>query len=554
MEVDAMSSASGMTQNAIQAEQANVRTTSRIMGELTDVAIMAHGSGVTERARGGEGHIGILNDKVIKFNTKFGERWNLDRTDPNYNVMFEASEKLRERLKSLALDVVVETSTAISPNAGKAFQAKILRELGYELDEHGGILGNRETRQRNLLDRKTAAKAVTLIRDQLKKAVRAKEPKLSEAESALLKKGLGKETANYDFHIWRKVRAMSGLTAQAVDNDGFARVRLFGAVEKEVARVKMSLVEDQGVRKEFAQVIRETGNAKMKEALGPILVQTHALEDGAEKIKSNVLGMTDPVDSTVGHGMLRLVRAQALAKSMDAMFVKMMALYDEKRRAEGRPEVLRPDVLNGLGQTPVTNILKRSLAKLLNRPEQQIDVNNLLREQTWLSPNEYENLKALMRDELLAFAARQDIELVRERPDAELKVSGLVTLTKDLFRTCALTLDQDVPSRHPMRAIDIADTYDYQGERPLADIEGSGQYVSADIGSRKYKTGAWTIFHEKDYGVDANMRRLVAEADRQRLIREAENGEVERNLENLNLENQDLANISVLADPEEVNQ
>lgn len=359
---------------------------------------------------------------------------------------------------------------------------------------------------------------------------------------------MGKETANYDFHIWRKVKAMTGLTAGPVDNDGFARVRLFGAVDRQVARIKMSPVRDQGVRKEFSIAVRDVGNAKMKEALGPILVQTQVSENGDEKIKINLPGVTDPVDSTVGQGLLRLFRAQALAQSMDAMFVKMKALFAETLRAEGRPEMIRPAVIDGLGETPVTDILKRSLARLLNRPEQQVNVDNLLREQVWLSPNEYENLKALMRDELLAFAARQDIELVRERPDAELKVSGLVVLTKDLFLSCARTLDQDAPSRRPMRTIDITDTVDYRGGRPIANIEGSGRFLTTDIGARKYTNKAWTVFANEDYGVDADMRRTVVEENRRRPAVSVHNGEVEWNMENLDLANQDLENIPFFAD------
>ena len=523
--------ASGLVESVI-AENAPApnerKTVNSIIGDLTEVATMAHGSGLLEGSKGGKGHIGVLNGKVIKFNTKFGERWNLQKTGADYEAMMQTCDDLRERLMDDlrdAMDVAMRADSSRAQELNR-ISLEVMEKLGLErgADDHR----DRLKQDRGLLERTAVAESVTMIRDLLKQAVRAKEPKLTEHESALLKNQLGKETANYDFHIWRKVKAMGGLSSQAA---GSANVRHLAAVEKQVARIKFSPVGTGGDRREFAQAVCEAGNEEMRNALGRIRVNAHVADDGSEKMQfMGIAGdeETDPVDPVVGHGMLRLARAQALAKSMDAMFAKMKAVYAEKLRAEGRPAAIRSAEVDGLGTSPVVNMLGRSLAKVLKRPEGQVDVNGLLQEKVWLSPNEYENLKALMRNELLAFVAKQGIEQVKERPGAEPKLSALVLLTKDLFRSCAQVLDSDG--------------------------ETSGSFSKDQVGLRVYTDKAWTVFRNENYGVDPDMRKRVVEEDRRRLAEQArnvgqpQNAEAERNLENLDLANRDLEGFPALSD------
>ena len=504
------------------------KTVNSIIGDLTEIATMAHGSGLLEGSRGGKGHVGVLNGKVIKFNTKLSERRNLQKAGADYEAMMQTCDDLRERLMGDLRDAM-EISLRMDSSGAKEMNRislEVMEKLGLErgADDHQ----DRLKQNRGLLERTAVAESVTMIRDLLKQAVRAKEPKLTERESALLKNQLGKETANYDFHIWRKVKAMGGLSTQAA---GSAHVRHLAAVEKQVARIKFSPVGTGGARREFAQAVCAAGNEEMRNLLGRIRVDTRVMDDGSEKLQIMGIvgdGEVDPVDPVVGHGMLRLARVQALAKSMDVMFAKMKALYAEKLRAEGLPAAIRSSEVDGLGTSPVVDMLKRSLAKLLNRPEGQVDVNGLLQEKVWLSPNEYENLKSLMRNELLAFVAKQGIELVKERPDAEPKLSALVLLTKDLFRSCAQILDND--------------------------DEQAGSFSTDRVGLRVYTDQALTVFKNENYGVGPDMRERVIAENRRRLagqtqnVGQPQNVEIERNLENRDVTNLDLENIPDLSD------
>lgn len=85
----------------------NIQSAFESVGELKDkliqVATMAYGSGATEGANGGEGHIGVVGGKVVKFNTKKAEYRNeAYKQSEHYEEMLESSCKLRERMLELA--------------------------------------------------------------------------------------------------------------------------------------------------------------------------------------------------------------------------------------------------------------------------------------------------------------------------------------------------------------------------------------------------------------------------------------------------------------------
>ena len=67
---------------------------------------MVYGSGlIGEGEKGGKGHIGLVGDKVIKFNTKGGERTDLKKLSKDsvtYKDMKESCDNLRKELLNMA--------------------------------------------------------------------------------------------------------------------------------------------------------------------------------------------------------------------------------------------------------------------------------------------------------------------------------------------------------------------------------------------------------------------------------------------------------------------
>lgn len=93
-------------------KQQNYRTFTTLEDEDDDfnakakaIAQMIYGSGSGEKENGGEGHIGIVGDKVIKFNTKWGERLKLKSMSEDsvtYQDMKASCNNLREMFRNMA--------------------------------------------------------------------------------------------------------------------------------------------------------------------------------------------------------------------------------------------------------------------------------------------------------------------------------------------------------------------------------------------------------------------------------------------------------------------
>ena len=123
--------------------------------ELTSIAAMAYGSGLTEGRSGGEGHIGMIGNRAVKFNTHANEYGkNSLATLEKENVelfkqMVDSSDALRDKLRQIG--------NAIK-EAGKGDYGNLTAVLDEVLDKE-----NAKWSDNGVLKRKAVAKAVTEI-------------------------------------------------------------------------------------------------------------------------------------------------------------------------------------------------------------------------------------------------------------------------------------------------------------------------------------------------------------------------------------------------------
>ncbi len=121
---------------------------------LSEIAKMAYGSGMMEGTSGGKGNIGILNGKVVKFNTHFGERGGKPT-----EAMSASCDKLRKELVAIAYEMLdignsgsaAHTNSRISDRVA-TFEA-ICKDLGMSKD-------GSKLEAKGLLDRKVVAQVL----------------------------------------------------------------------------------------------------------------------------------------------------------------------------------------------------------------------------------------------------------------------------------------------------------------------------------------------------------------------------------------------------------
>ena len=226
-----MESISSSSENVVFAQRyidtqgpAREKSLNLLMGNLTEAAALAYGSGIGEGIKGGAGHIGVLNGKVVKFNTKSAERKVLDKGSETYGEMMKACDNLRNRLVSnlnLVGNLVGGEKSNFQPGKDqlKDLRQKLTDLLGLKLVDGKFVkkegqfeIPNEPFRyqlaeNRGLLTRAAVAKSVTLIRDFLRDHVKTGEA-AAEAPSSLVKNAEAGERADFDFHIWSKVKAM----------------------------------------------------------------------------------------------------------------------------------------------------------------------------------------------------------------------------------------------------------------------------------------------------------------------------------------------------------
>ncbi len=122
---------------------------------LAQIAKLAYGSGASERTAGGKGNIGLLDGRVVKFNTHFRERGGKPSAE-----MRASCDALRTKLSEIATAMLAAAPNA-SPKAQDRLEktlASVRRALGMDAD------GNQVETQK-LLDRAVVAKVMNAIRD-----------------------------------------------------------------------------------------------------------------------------------------------------------------------------------------------------------------------------------------------------------------------------------------------------------------------------------------------------------------------------------------------------
>lgn len=154
----------------------NVQTVFESVGELKDkliqVAAVAYGSGATEGANGGEGHIGVVGGKVVKFNTKKAEYRNeAYKQSEHYEAMLESSSKFRERVMELASATLQAHMTRAFDELGgrlvEVKNGKVDEKVENQIEKtHNDIIAKTQdlkAKGRVMFTRKDAAEWVTFI-------------------------------------------------------------------------------------------------------------------------------------------------------------------------------------------------------------------------------------------------------------------------------------------------------------------------------------------------------------------------------------------------------
>lgn len=120
---------------------------------LAQIAKLAYGSGRTEKTSGGKGNIGILDGRVVKFNTHWRERGGTPSAE-----MRASCHALRAQLSGIATALL-----AAQPGADAAAQAKLDKALASVRRELGLDAAGQPVATPALLDRKVVAKVVNTI-------------------------------------------------------------------------------------------------------------------------------------------------------------------------------------------------------------------------------------------------------------------------------------------------------------------------------------------------------------------------------------------------------
>ena len=133
-------------------------TVSEFKGEFYDqlkaIGQLAYGHGIGEGDKGGKGNIGLVGGKVIKFNTKLGERKNLDVNSVDYANMRECCDALRNKLYEMANDEAVVKNLDMD---------KVMEKLGMEKDDASLAGGVKVKEDAGLLDRTNTADVLKML-------------------------------------------------------------------------------------------------------------------------------------------------------------------------------------------------------------------------------------------------------------------------------------------------------------------------------------------------------------------------------------------------------
>lgn len=120
---------------------------------LAQIAKLAYGSGRTEKTSGGKGNIGLLDGRVVKFNTHWRERGGTPSAE-----MRASCDALRAQLSGIATAML-----AAQPDADAAARAKLDKALASVRRELGMDAEGQQVATPRLLDRKVVAKVINTI-------------------------------------------------------------------------------------------------------------------------------------------------------------------------------------------------------------------------------------------------------------------------------------------------------------------------------------------------------------------------------------------------------
>ncbi len=122
---------------------------------LAQIARLAYGSGSSEGIGGGRGNIGLLDGRVVKFNTHWRERGGTASAE-----MRASCNELRAKLSEIATAML-----SASPNASERERASLDKALAKVRSQLGMDATGHEVATTKLLDRKVVAKVLNVIRD-----------------------------------------------------------------------------------------------------------------------------------------------------------------------------------------------------------------------------------------------------------------------------------------------------------------------------------------------------------------------------------------------------
>lgn len=431
---------------------------SAAMGNIREVAAMAYGSGLFEGASGGKGHIGVLNGKVIKFNTHSSERDAVEKMHSqgeDYEQMLAASDKLRVSLVESLKTVLVATKdgnfkdqeasqSRITAKAAEylGLKTSVNNEKVFFASENGQFAMQEN---RGLLTRSAAAKVVTLIRDYLRNHYPDPQA-LFEAHKS------DDRFNDAHFSVWRNVEAMKNRLSSEGKNTGFEYVQKMETALEAVNTMKSA--------NGFLASIRTIGNNKMKTELdkGHIHLDYHqGFQNPPTVVRGSKTFKTNYAEQA--NGICRYFKTKAMIDAMDKMFAELIK----------KCGVDNKEIENALGKTPFkkafNSVVADSARKALKRGlEVSIKNRNLQRNdaeqkmETFLeddnlivdflensrpipalefSLNRNRALVSLVRDKLLAQIAPQDNEILKDDAGAEIGISTNVLFAKDFLRQCA---------------------------------------------------------------------------------------------------------------------
>lgn len=478
-----------------------------LMSDLTEVAAMAYGSGIGEGVKGGKGHIGVLNGKVIKFNTKHAERAKLGTSGAMFDEMKAASDALRNRLATAvdAAATIVSSGThgfRVDQNLA-AFKARAAGLLDIALKQTDGeerVLDKTDAERngrdfsghyrmlenRGLLTRAVAAQTVTLIRDFLRQH--------APDQAMLVKNRETLDTVELDLNVWRKVKDMRNLKSQDVRGD--AHFDYFKEVSQ-MARQIEAIKSVPAGGSYFAAELCRIGNQEMGARFANVLID-QASEPNRTVLKFGGKALPS-MQSDIAEGVLRGYRVQALAASMDKMFAKMKGLYKAYRKGTGH-DFAPSQTVSDLKDSPFTKIFKEAIGEIRGRDGKEYDFTDY----HWsLTENETRNLLALMRNKALAFVAAQNNELVHDAETGKTTISEETMLVKDLFFSCARLFDRDADHFESSKQVESRELYGRM------DDGTKRQFAAKEVGQRYFLPQHWNVFTTDTYGIDQALAKPV---------------------------------------------